>query len=414
MAFLIANWDCLSSSVKSTAISMWTYKSTTDALATIMASAYFNDRINTLAVGHVILVDASDKYEMVRVTSVTGNVTTASYIPSTIETESIVTSGDITCDALTLTNVLTFSDGGTIDNTSATTLTITETNIDLVGATAADALTLSDVLTFSDGGTIDNTAADTLTITETNIDLTGTAILDDVTIAGVVAQTAVARPSSAYAYFYELDCDEFMTGGAATKTYMLGISGERPVGSAATGDSNDAIIKGSYSNYAANDTNFIIRGLNSAVTNRSGGTLGMVDGGNIGSKNQGTCPTLRALSLRAENYGTNATEYGVIDINCSDEVGAATLRYGARIRNTDASGVAAMSSALLISSTATNGFNNAITIQNACDTFVDFDGVTGAACTETGTEATTFAGRIKVVTPDGNDAWINVYSTSNA
>jgi len=42
-----------------------------------------------------------------------------------------------------------------------------------VGAFETDALTLSDVLTFSGGGTMDNTAADTITITEDNIVLTG-------------------------------------------------------------------------------------------------------------------------------------------------------------------------------------------------------------------------------------------------
>ena len=56
---------------------------------------------------------------------------------------------------------------------SAPTVTWTANSFDFVGALAADAVTLSDVLTFSDGGTIDNTAADTLTITETNIALTG-------------------------------------------------------------------------------------------------------------------------------------------------------------------------------------------------------------------------------------------------
>jgi len=56
---------------------------------------------------------------------------------------------------------------------SAPTVTWTANSFDFVGAMAADALTLSDVLTFSDGGTIDNTDADTLTITEVNIALTG-------------------------------------------------------------------------------------------------------------------------------------------------------------------------------------------------------------------------------------------------
>jgi hypothetical protein len=56
---------------------------------------------------------------------------------------------------------------------SAPTVTWTANSFDFVGAMAADALTLSDVLTFSDGATIDNTDANTLTITETNIALTG-------------------------------------------------------------------------------------------------------------------------------------------------------------------------------------------------------------------------------------------------
>ncbi len=53
---------------------------------------------------------------------------------------------------------------------------------DFVGAMAADAVTLSDVLTFSDGGTIDNTAADDLTITEVNIILEGAAKTNSLTI----------------------------------------------------------------------------------------------------------------------------------------------------------------------------------------------------------------------------------------
>ena len=44
---------------------------------------------------------------------------------------------------------------------------------DFVGAIALDSTTLSNVLTFSDGGTIDNTDATTLTLTEDNIVLTG-------------------------------------------------------------------------------------------------------------------------------------------------------------------------------------------------------------------------------------------------
>jgi len=86
---------------------------------------------------------------------------------------------------MTASDVLTFSDGGTIDNSDANTLQLTETNIDLVGALAADALTVSDVLTFSDGGTIDNSDATTLTVTETLISLSGAAsVSEDLSVIG--------------------------------------------------------------------------------------------------------------------------------------------------------------------------------------------------------------------------------------
>ena len=94
--------------------------------------------------------------------------------------------GTMALDATTLSDILTFSDGGTIDNTAADTLTVTETNIDLVGALAADAVTLSDVLTFSNGGTIDNTAAAVLTITEGTIDLVGALAADAATLSDVL------------------------------------------------------------------------------------------------------------------------------------------------------------------------------------------------------------------------------------
>jgi len=45
--------------------------------------------------------------------------------------------------------------------------------------------------------------------------------------------------------------------------------------------------------------------------------------------------------------------------------------------------------------------------------FADFDDVAGEACTEDGSEASTWAGRIAVVTPDGNAGYINLYSTRN-
>ena len=115
---------------------------------------------------------------------------------------SVVTIADTTGNmtgvgTLTLGDVLTFSDGATIDNSDATTLQLTETTIDLVGATLADALTLSDVLTFSDGATIDNTDASTLTITETNIIAAGvTSLLGSSAVIGFDAGAAMTLTTS--------------------------------------------------------------------------------------------------------------------------------------------------------------------------------------------------------------------------
>jgi hypothetical protein len=128
------------------------------------------------------------------VSDTTGNVAithTGSGPAVTWTADSFDLVGAISLDATTLSDVLTFSDGGTIDNTGADTLTITETNIDLVGALAADAVTLSDVLTFSDGGTIDNTDATTLTVTEDNIALTGA-----VAVTGSTAFTGTVQAYS--------------------------------------------------------------------------------------------------------------------------------------------------------------------------------------------------------------------------
>jgi len=56
---------------------------------------------------------------------------------------------------------------------------------DFVGAMAADAVTVSDVLTFSDAGTIDNTDATTLTLTESTVAIVGEATVSlDVDIKG--------------------------------------------------------------------------------------------------------------------------------------------------------------------------------------------------------------------------------------
>jgi hypothetical protein len=158
-------------------------------------------------------------------------------------------------------------------------------------------------------------------------------------------------------YGVRIALGEFLVGTTASHCYGVMIDGDRPSGSVATGDANDAYLRVNGNNYAANDSNFVWRGLNAAIANRSGGTLGRMEH-SMGAQNKsgGTSPTLLVLTATAENYGTCATEMGVADFIHRNEGAAPTTTYGIRIRNDDRSGVSgAVQSAIAISSHASSG-----------------------------------------------------------
>jgi hypothetical protein len=207
------------------------------------------------------------------------------------------------------------------------------------------------------------------------------------------------RTSTAYAYGIKIATDNFFTGGAATKSYLLHVEGSRISGHAASGDSNDALVRCTGNNYAANDSNFIWRGFNGQVNNRSGGTLGRMDH-NLGTQNKsgGTCPTLVGLTVTAENYGTCGTEFGGLDVVVKNEGAAATLEYGVRARNLNNSIAGAVNAAFLATDTGANtGWNYGLdlygaTVQRAV--FRSADEVcflSGAGVPTDGTTGATFA-----------------------
>lgn len=170
--------------------------------------------------------------------------------------------------------------------------------------------------------------------------------------------TSFARAEAVgYEYGLNIDPDDtFFVGGAASKTYLLGLFGERPSDSDATGDSNDAIIKSSYNNYASNDANFIIRGLNMTVTNRSGGDAGRIEhflGTQI--KSGGAVDALMALTLVAENYGSIDDSVFGLDVVVRNEGTTPSDSGIIKTRNDDRSGMAALGSALEIASHASSG-----------------------------------------------------------
>ncbi len=173
-----------------------------------------------------------------------------------------------------------------------------------------------------------------------------------------------SEATSSYDYGLRLSGSKFFTGTTATKSRALGITCDRPSGSVATGDSNDAALYISVSNYAACDSNFIFRAVNAVVNNRSGGTLAIIENTLAASSKSGsTTPTVRALQLTAENYGTCATEFGGLDIVLKNEGAVATTEYGMRIRNNNNSIAGPVASAISISKSGANtGFTNLFNI----------------------------------------------------
>jgi hypothetical protein len=164
----------------------------------------------------------------------------------------------------------------------------------------------------------------------------------------------VQDSAESYNYGVYISLSDFYGAGAARKYYGLYIGGDQNY--AVTGDSNSAMLRCSGNNYAANDANYIYRGANLAVNNRSGGTLGRMEhSAGVQNKSGGTAPYLLVFTMTAENYGTCATEFGVVDFVARNEANTATTTYGIRIRNDDRSGQSALQSAVTISSHASSG-----------------------------------------------------------
>lgn len=205
----------------------------------------------------------------------------------------------------------------------------------------------------------------------------------------------IYRSTSAYAYGFDIKGESgFFTSGAATKSYLLNVTGDRPSGSAATGDSNDALFKCSGNNYAANDDNFIFRGINAAIANRSGGHLGRIEH-SLGTqaKSGGTVHNVVGLTITAENYGTVVDSFGGLDVLLKNEAAVATTEYGIRIRNENNSIAGPVAAGILLTDTGANtGWTDAL----------DFSGATLASLMNI--PATTITGS---GAGSGSDVYIN-------
>jgi len=181
----------------------------------------------------------------------------------------------------------------------------------------------------------------------------GNAAGDIVTIGGTITPV---RTSDAYAYGVAIGSATLFTGTTSQKSYMLYVAGNRPVTSEASGDSNDAIIRASFNNYAANDANFIMRGVNSSLANRSGGVLGRLEAASFGAQGEsgGTASIITGLTITSENYGTVTDEFSGIKVDLRNEGAVATTEYGIHITNSNVSLATAVDAGIMLSNSAVN------------------------------------------------------------
>ena len=77
MAFNLNNWDKLSAAANLSVVNLWSYFSSTESVATVSASGYFNNIADALKINDQIFINASDGASDVVVTAVSPNVTVA-------------------------------------------------------------------------------------------------------------------------------------------------------------------------------------------------------------------------------------------------------------------------------------------------------------------------------------------------
>lgn len=112
MAFLLENWDAITAGVNLSVNIWYSYRNTSDTIATIKTSAYFNNRINVIIVGDIIHCQGSDNQGLVIVTSVTTNVSVEEYVDTNSIPNSAITKVKVAPNSLDATVV----DEGSVDN----------------------------------------------------------------------------------------------------------------------------------------------------------------------------------------------------------------------------------------------------------------------------------------------------------
>lgn len=168
MAYSQSGWNRISSGANNVSPTWFSYKSTADALATIVASGYFNDLIQDLTnglgavkIGDVIYVEASDTNAFVSISAVTTAVT----VTKDVLRDGSFTSGSINASKLIVSegNLVV---GDAADNGSLLDMTTSGTIIRSNGSTAVAVAGPSHIIRFAgQPTTAGGAAAEAITVT---------------------------------------------------------------------------------------------------------------------------------------------------------------------------------------------------------------------------------------------------------
>lgn len=139
---------------------LYGYISSADALATIVASGYFNDYITNLKVADVMFIQGSDDYGLYKVTSVTTNVTVEAFEVADIEDGAILNAQVGAAAAIAWSKMAALTEGNLLLGSAANVATVTDFSADAqIGI--GDGTTFNSVAVSGDV-TIDNTGAVTI------------------------------------------------------------------------------------------------------------------------------------------------------------------------------------------------------------------------------------------------------------
>jgi hypothetical protein len=225
MAFSLSNFDKLSTAGIEGVRKIWAYTDTDETLATLAASAYFNDVINSLTVGDSVFMRGSDGVGQYEITSVTTNVTMEAATDPGALSETLSDGNIFVGNG---SNIATgVNPSGDIDVTNTGVFSIATGVIVNADVSATAAIAFSKLAALTDGqilvGNGSNVAVDVAVTGDVTISNSGvTAIASDVIVnADVKTDAAIA-----YSKLAALPSAEILVGNGSNVATAVAVTGD--------------------------------------------------------------------------------------------------------------------------------------------------------------------------------------------